>query len=104
MRFHGCVVSGTLGLAAIGLSLAASATVGAGAAMALPHGGAQVHASLVQEQPSPSVESQLAELAPERHRAVLAELGRLGPHPWAGIYRTTARWPKVLAIAPEAGY
>ena len=72
--------------------------------MVLPRGGAQISASPIQEQQSPGVESQLAELAPARNRAVLAELGRLGPHPWAGVYRTAARWPKVLAIAPEAGY
>jgi hypothetical protein len=42
--------------------------------------------------------------APPRHERVLAEIERLGHHPWAGVYRTRGRWPTELSIAPEAGF
>lgn len=51
----------------------------------------------------PGPESRLAEEGPPRNAQVLAEIAGLGQHPWAGVYRTKARWPDELAVAPEAG-
>ncbi len=91
-------------LAAVSLGLVIGGTTASTAAMVLspnPLGNA-LH--LAKEQVLPGVEKKLEEEGPARNARVLAEIARLGAHPWAGVYRTAGMWPVELAIAPETGF
>ena len=52
----------------------------------------------------PGAETRLRTEGPRRNERALAEITRLGEHPWAGVYRTAGTWPLVLTIAPDSGF
>jgi hypothetical protein len=39
-----------------------------------------------------------------KHAQVVDEIGHLGEHSWAGVYRTASAWPLVLTMAPRTGF
>jgi len=90
------------------VALAAGCALAGAVALALPvnplEGALLVPTSLVVHLVWPGTQALLDRRAPERHERVRAELGELGDHPWAGIYRTGALAPTVLAIAPRSGF
>jgi hypothetical protein len=91
-------------LAAVLLGVVVGGRAVATAAMLLPPDPLGDALHVATEQVLPGVEKELEEAGPARNARVLAEIARLGAHPWAGVYRTAGMSPVELAIAPETGF
>lgn len=67
-------------------------------------GPARMILDLVRHEVWPRTEQRLAEQGPERGQRVRAEIEGLGPHPWAGVYRTGEPLGVSFSLAPDAGF
>ena len=91
-------------LAALSLGLVMAGTMASAMAVMLPRSPLSAYLRFAKEFVLPDVEKRLEQVGPARKADVLAEIDRLGEHPWAGIYRTAGSSPVELTIAPQAGF